>query len=561
MAIAPQTLVSRSFLQSVKYTVTASVLGIAWSAVFALLGAPSVFAAEAPVLSTPVQAQQFDSPMPPISGRASGSSEVLVFIDNALNGTAKVKDGRFAYAPFLPLGSGGHAIQLQARAAETGELSEKSLVTLITIIPNPAPTLLVPQTQAKLGQDRVWAGGVARNGSLVRILVDGAEHARAKVRNHASGTASFGVELKGLSLGAHTIMAVARDSRGKESFASNSVDIAVLPRTPAPVLARPVVNADSGIERPFVAGLAKNSFVVSIVIDGKLAQSIPLGQDPSGAISFAWQPRTALTLGRHVIEAYASDRGKLSNNSAPIFWQVGEAAEAAVAAPGEAPAPVDREEPKAEQVPPISVSAPEAPKPLTVKDELALPEEPVVPDALPEKVATEPEGRVVADDDAVLGESTEQDRVAVADNEAAESPDDGVVELAPGAVVRLPDEAPQKFTLNTSLVIGIVILVFLLLSILVWYIQEKRAQLGERVVNIFREEDEGASGAEPSGTSRLPGDAPHTDSVRPPYGAEPLGGEKKRKENTESKDKPPHSEPWSGFDGPDDLPPPPPPMF
>ena len=111
MTTAPHTLESRSFPQSVKYIVTASALGIAWSAVFGLLGAPSVFAAEAPVLVSPSQGQQFDSPMPAIYGNASGSSEVLVFIDNALNGTAKAKDGRFAYAPFLPLGSGGHAIQ------------------------------------------------------------------------------------------------------------------------------------------------------------------------------------------------------------------------------------------------------------------------------------------------------------------------------------------------------------------------------------------------------------------------------------------------------------------
>lgn len=568
MTSASQTPSSRSFPQRVKHILTAPVLGIFASAAFVLLNAASALAAEAPMLLDPSQGQQFDSPVPAISGTAPAGSEVLVFIDDRLNGTAKVSKGSFSYTPFLPLGSGGHAIALQARTTPGGELSEKSPVTFIAIIPNPAPTLLVPEENTTLGQDRVWLGGVGRNNSLIRVLVDGAERVRTQVRNHPSGTGSFGVELGGLALGEHAITAIARDSRGKESFVSNSVAIAVLPKTPAPVLFRPVVNADSGIERPFITGIAKNGLTVSIVIDGKHSQSIPPGQDLSGVINFAWQPRTPLDLGRHTIEAYASDRGKLSNNSSPVFWQVGEVAavgpgiaQALPEAAPEEPGKEGAEEAGAEQLFPISVTKPETSRPLTVKDELAKPEEPLVPDVLPEQgqAPSEPQGRVVADDEGVLGESKEPDAVAIAPGE--EGAGDEVTEIAPGAVVRKTGEEGQEFAFNTSLIIGIVILVFLLLSILVWYIQEKRAQgIGERVVNIFREEDEAGSGTPGSGASRLPGDV-HTDSVRPPFGKEPLAREQKKEDSPPPPPEPPRHNPPFGFDGPDDLPPPPPPMF
>ncbi|OJI06670.1 hypothetical protein BK004_02500 [bacterium CG10_46_32] len=532
------------------------------SAVFVLLGAGSVFAAEAPIVVRPFQGQEFDSPVPVISGEAIGASEVLVFVDSVLNGVAKVSGNTFSYTPFLPLGSGGHAIQLQARDSQTKELSSESLVTLITIIPNPSPTLLVPYTGDTLGQDRVWAGGVAQNNSLVRVVVDGKEQARVMVKNHASGTGSFSAELKNLLIGEHTITAIARDSRGKESFISNMVTISILPPTPAPILFRPIVNADSGIDRPFIAGIAKNGFVVSIIVDGKIIHSIPLGEDPSGVINFAWQPQTSFGLGRHTIEAYASDRGKLSNNSAPIYWQVGDVA--LVNRDPEESSPIEDTRAETEQMPPISVTVPDEQKPLTVKDDLVVSEEPIVPDVVQGKdqdtEILNPEGRVVADDDAVLGATTDPDMIA--QNTGNEFDDSDVMEITPGAVVRQINEVPQKFTFNTSLVIGIVILVFLLLSILVWYIQEKRAQLGERVVNIFREDDEtGHSDAKSSKVNHLPGDIP-TGAIQSSSDKHSLKEEKKKKnDSVPPPPEPPRNNPPSGFGGPEDLPPPPPPMF
>ncbi|MDP3995366.1 MAG: hypothetical protein Q8P78_02005 [bacterium] len=513
-----------SFLKSAKFSLITALLAIFVSAAFVVLAAGSAFAAPIPELASPAHGQAFSSPAPVLIGSAPQASEVLVFIDGSLNGIAKVLANTFSYVPFLPLSSGTHAIQLQSRDAATHELSNRGSAVLITIIPNPKPTFLAPEAGAALGSDRAWVGGVAANNSLVRILVDGTERARVRAKNHASGTASFGVQLKDLPLGEHVITAIARDFQGKESFLSDPLAITILPSTPAPILFRPVVNADSGIERPFITGIAKNGLVVSIIINGKVAQSIPLGQDPSGTISFSFQPPVSLGLGRHTIEAYASDRGKLSINSAAHVWQVGEAP---LAANGSIPGGISDTTKEQGAQPPIAVKEQDTPKPLTVTDRLGDEGEelPVVPDSFVEDpdAPAIPQGRVIADDDVAFGGSEGAARIVQGDIDEEGGADDEVIEIAPGTVVRQNTENANDFTFNTSLVIGIVILIFLLLSILVWYIQEKRAQLGERVVSIFREDDEPGKGSASGDVSQ------HKVSDR--------------------------------FRGDDDMPPPPPPMF
>lgn len=498
-------------------------LGLALTALFGVSAVNAEEKLAVPTMFTPLAGQEFTSPVPVISGKSMSGDAVLVFIDNTLNGEALVVDNVFEYRPFLPLSSGDHTIRIKAKEALTGELSEFSEERVVRIIPNPAPAILAPASGARLGQDRVWVGGVVKNGSLVRILADGVEITRLRAKDHLSGTGAFSASLSGLSLGDRVITAIARDAQGKDSFASAPVVVSVLPPTPAPVLMRPVVNSDAGIERPFVVGIAKNNLVVTIVLDGVIQQRIPLGEDSSGVISFSWQPTHALSLGHHTIEAYASDQGKLSNNSKPVFWQVGEVPQSPAAVEesvsDEAKAPVeDLDTPT-----PISVrddSQAPAP-PLTVREDLepTAPESPIIPD---EPVLTEDLGRVEPEEDAVafFGES---------ENEQSEADEDSVTPLGPGAVVRdVSSEDRGEFAFNNSLIIGIVILVFLLLSILVWYIQEKREALSERVVSIFRENDEGAD----KRIDTLPGDMPASNAVK-------LGN---------------HSEH-------DDLPPPPPPMF
>ena len=566
------------------------ITGTIIAALFVLSAAVSAHAQTVltPVLSAPAQSERFASPVPAISGSAFDAEEVLVFIDAKLNGVAAVANGTFTYQPFLPLGSGEHNVRVQARDVDSGMTSDNSGLVTFYIIPNPSPILLVPEEGAELGQSRAWVGGVASNNSLVRILIDGNEYARTQVKNGPAGTASFGVRLFDLSLGTHSVVAVARDAQGKESFPSKSLFITIVASTPAPILLKPVVNADSGIERPFIRGFAKNGLVVSIVIDGRIVATITPPAYESGTASFAWQPDAALSLGMHTIEAFASDGGKLSNNAVPALWRVGEAPVAdaekqPVVKVKDTPSDTSIPEPA---VPPLSVSkelaeqddfgvgGPEPEKPalkvaepdtdtdtkkLTVTDSLEPEEEPVVADDSTKNKPDAIAGRVVADDD--KGESgtlamsndipSGENKDTVANTlEDEGAPVAGVTEFAPGAVSRRVAEDGESFTFNTSLIIGIVILMFLLLSILVWYIQEKKEALSQKVVDIFREDVENVDAKEST-----------SEPQKPAAESKPLVGESLERYTSSTALPKDESMPPDEDRDEDDFPPPPPPMF
>lgn len=405
-----------------------------------------------PQITSPKNEQKFGKPKPVVSGKVEFGDEALVFIDEVFNGVAPITDRKFAYRPFLPLASGRHTVTVVARDKKSGEKSAAAVVTFV-ITTNPAPTLLAPKAGTRLGQSRVWVGGVTKNNSRVKVLVDQKEYGWAKVMNHKSGTASFSLELKGLALGEHTVLAMARDKFGKDSFLSQPLAIKVLPKTPTPVLRRPVVNANAGIERPFIVGLVRKDLIVTVVIDGRKVATMSTRPGKAGVASFSWQPTKPLALGRHKIEAFASDNGKLSNNSKAVWWQVGEVAAGAVGAP----------EDKKNKV---TVSPGAATGRVTVKDDTA--------------------GRIKADEEA--------GGTAASAGPPTGGATDEVREVGPGAVVRnLEGEAgPRRF--NTSLIIGIVILAFLVISIIIWYIQERRGRVSDKVMDMFRESEEGEMG-------------------------------------------------------------------
>jgi hypothetical protein len=488
--------------------------------------------------------QEFSSPMPRIFGTAENTDSVLVFIDEKLNGKAKVEDGVFEYYPFLPLSSGRHTVKVVAGyGLEDQEKQVFSDTLEFNIIPNPSPVILFPENNSIVGRDRIWVGGVAKNNSVVIVFVDGVEKARAKIKNHPSGSGSFSAEISGIDLGERNVTAIARDENGKDSFLSDSVLVSVANSTPAPVLKRPVVNSDSGIERPFIVGIAKENLNVFIVIDDFIVSRIELGSDPSGVVSFSWQPEKPLKLGLRKIEAFASDMGKLSNNSKPVFWQVGDA----VVSEAKEEISDIYEEGSIDEMSfleqeiqiPISVldRTDTATRTVVVReDSEGKPKEiPIIPDVgdaeaedliLKEKilgVAEKEKGLIAIKDTTDINELSDS-KIQETDQE-----DSGVINLGPGAVMRAnTEDSGQEFTFNKSLVIGVIIFIFLLLSIIVWYMQEKKEDLSDRVSDIFRE-----------------------DGLNQESHPEP-----KKEESSANSEK----ETKSAFDK-NNLPPPPPPMF
>jgi hypothetical protein len=550
----------RSLFGFSKKTIYSVIVGFVLCSGLCLVSLNSANAAEDTQLrvNEPTFGQSFSSPMPKISGTVVGIDEIQVFIDGKQNGSATVADGRFEYHPFLPLSSGEHFIFVCPK--QNGICVENAGYGLdIFIVPNPSPTILYPQQDTNLGNDRAWIGGVAKNDSLVLVFVDGKEVARGFVKNHKSGVASFGIEINGVSLGIHNIYAVARDKQGKDSLPSGQIEINLSNPTPAPVLMKPVVNSDSGIERPFIVGLAKAGTEVSIIVDGKIAHSVTTNGDLFQTASFSWQPSVALSLGEHKIEAFTSDNGKLSNNSKPIFWQVGYVGQSE---PGQRDNKVTREEDSREVVvvdgsdegKTVSVSDESSSTPLTVKDDLSFSSEagikeiPIVPDEGDSSKQAD-EGMVVAEDDNVLGDSAQ---VAQGVQEGTNESNNGITQITPGSVQRSIENGKNigSFSFNTSFVVGVVILLFLLLSIFVWYMQERRDNLSDKVVSIFREDEEdadfGKNLSQENPSDLLGNDSETKDFVGSNYDLD----KKETEQNHESSDR-----------YHDDFPPPPPPMF
>lgn len=371
-------------------------------------------------------------------------------------------------------------------------------------LPLPAPTLLRPVEGARLGQDKAWVGGVVKNDCLVKIMVDGAEYQEVKIHNHRSGTASFGIKLSNLSLGEHVVSAIAQDKKGKKSPESNDLLILISASTPIPTLAQPVVNSNSGIERPFIVGNIQNGLSVGIIIDGKIQTTLTPKPSISGVTSFAWQPEARLPLGKHLIEAFASDNGKLSNHD-QIFWQVGEVKASQAPEPNK---DVSAAAPKpTEPAVKVTENKDEAQK-LTVRQELESTETPVIPDAAApvEPAPDDSQGKIESSGNEPEKQVAQAPESAPTQNE--------VTEVSPGAVVRATDDqSGSGFKLNNSLIVGITILIFLLLSLAVWYIQERRDKLGDKVVGMFREDE---SAEKPLNSSEPKKDYPDYPDLPPP---------------------------------------------
>ena len=373
----------------------------------------------------------------------------------------------------------------------------------------PAPTLLVPESGAHLGYDRVWVGGVAFNDSEITVLIDDQETFQTKTRNHKSGVGSWGVELVNLGLGSHKIASISRDGHGRRSIVSNVLTINIEAKTPAPTMYKPVVNSDSGIERPFIVGNIQSGLEVRIVFDDKIVANVSPEVSASGIASFSWQSDTALSLGQHKIEAFASDKGKLSNNSEPIYWQVGKIADKSTDKlsqdTSDIPAGLARNASRSDASggddTAISViESKNGEQALTVTDSKKgeekpiIPEKPVVSDV--PKASEPPTKETPIAPEAAVDNLGKVDTGEAKNNEiAVNDQGDKVKETAPGAVVKTPnpdnEEPGAGFKLNNSLIVGIAILVFLLLSMAVWYVQERKDKIGDKVVDMFKDKETG----------------------------------------------------------------------
>lgn len=188
----------------------------------------------------------------------------------------------------------------------------------------PAPTLLGPDETALIGAPKPKISGLTASGTAVYIYIDGVFNGRTDILTHDSGTANFAYSpFLNLSVGAHTVWAVAKDSGGAKSGISNILHFVIEKPYPAPTLIKTTVNKNTVYEKPYISGLAKNNSQIKVYIDKKLFGEFKVKNDDSGTANFAYLPFLPLKEGRHIAYSTAVDeRGKESAWSNILYFTV-----------------------------------------------------------------------------------------------------------------------------------------------------------------------------------------------------------------------------------------------
>ncbi|MFH0892171.1 MAG: hypothetical protein V1867_05315 [Candidatus Falkowbacteria bacterium] len=189
----------------------------------------------------------------------------------------------------------------------------------------PAPTLIGPDEYKKIGRAKPKITGLTKSGTAVYIYIDGIYNGQTGILKDDSGTADFAYDpFLNLSVGEHTVWAVAKDSRGSKSQISKTLRFSIELPFPAPTLFKPVVNSSTNFEKPYIIGLAKNDSRVKIFIDKKFFGEFDVKNHNSGTTDFAYLPFLPLTEGRHMAYSVATDKsGKESAWSNIVYFTVG----------------------------------------------------------------------------------------------------------------------------------------------------------------------------------------------------------------------------------------------
>ncbi len=198
----------------------------------------------------------------------------------------------------------------------------------------PAPVIVTPNESTITGKVKPTITGLTKSGTSVYVYIDGKYNGKTEILNDDSGTANFSYRpFLNLSVGSHSIYAIAGDNNGRKSEPSPAVNFNVELPFPAPTLFAPVVNKNTTVDKPFIVGLAKNNSIIRVFIDQKLFGEFKVNNDESGTADFAYLPFVGLTSGEHLVYTTAIDeRGKESIWSNIIYFNVGPARQPKISA-------------------------------------------------------------------------------------------------------------------------------------------------------------------------------------------------------------------------------------
>ena len=152
-----------------------------------------------------------------IPGLAKNDLTVNVHLDGVFVDHFKVTNNASGTANFAirpDVAPGRHEVHTTA-SDSTGRISNNSNSIFFTVdSPLPAPTILW-QTGS---ESTISLGGVAKNGSIIEVWIDGVKDGEVASVPHPSGTFSFAYTSSELVAGSHPVMIVAKDYAGKRSL-------------------------------------------------------------------------------------------------------------------------------------------------------------------------------------------------------------------------------------------------------------------------------------------------------------------------------------------------------
>lgn len=273
-----------------------------------------------------------DKNYPVISGETLANTEVLIYDNLRFVGMAKevevLANGKlsFVYKSVVALSEGKHSIKALARNKTSMVLSIFSNEVNINIAPKkisqtlPAPTLIQPNEKTITAKVMPIISGLSVNNTKVNIYVDGILNGGTAKLSHTSGTANFAYKpFLNLSIGQHSIWAVAIDEKGMMSKPSNVLTFKIEEQLPAPII-KDIKPVDSRFQ---ISALVKSGLKIRVFVDHKLEKEIEAKKDESGTANFTFTTNKNYSKGQHFIYLSAVDlRGKESKWSNIVYKNI-----------------------------------------------------------------------------------------------------------------------------------------------------------------------------------------------------------------------------------------------
>lgn len=540
---------------------------------------------------------------PVIYGLSASGTFIDIYIDGGLDSTIVVERGQSSRVSFsgqlnIALEPGQHTLFAIARSVDKvkSEPTEDIVFAYKTadeppavaegkegsapkpqIAGAPKPTLRsIKPFSAVMGSKPILEGVGSEDVSLI-FWVDGEPDGSIVLGQHPSGAVGFLYEINSsLEPGWHSVFAFSYDSKGNKSEPSFQLDFFI----EYPFIAPTILEAVHTDTSNYVAGLAANDSRVKVFVDGNEDGEFFVTPHASGVTHFVYDIKQALSPGSHEIKAQAFDpKSKPSKVSGPVTLKI--------PAPSAAPA-----------TPPIAPETPSIDETAEPQQDgkgkvLSQDEQAVITD---ENDIAEDEGRIFADDEDTnggpvqiaeggeeefgIGGTLDEEDSGVQDEDIFIEGDQGPaidgnneedlssIHADKDVLVdeNVPEEAESEESIvaaggvNWPMAIGVVILIALIISFIVWYIIQRREMVNEGIQKLFGDEDDWDE--EEAENDKVSEPEDHESVEKALYeeneisSKEEKGGGKKQKEEEKKKHK--HGNQYKEEDDDITLPPPPP---